>query len=95
MLSSKQRAQLRSLASSEDTIVHVGKGGITAQIEKQMTDALTARELVKGRVLENAPLSAREACDALALACGAEPVQVIGSRFVVYRRNAKEPKIQI
>lgn len=95
MLSSKQRARLRSLASVEDTIVHVGKGGITSQIEKQMGDALAARELVKGRVLENAPLDAREACDALALACEAEPVQVIGSRFVVYRRNAKEPKIQI
>ena len=83
MLTSKQRAQLRGLAATEDTIVHIGKGGITDNIITQMSDALKARELVKGRVLENSLLTAREACDALAETCRAEPVQVIGSKFVL------------
>ena len=68
MLTSKQRAQLRGLAATEDTIVHIGKGGITDNIVTQMNDALKARELVKGRVLENSLLTAREACDRLAAA---------------------------
>ena len=78
MLTSKQRAQLRGLASTEDTIVHIGKGGITENIIIQMNDALKARELVKGRVLESSLLTAQEACDRLAATCRAEPVQVIG-----------------
>ena len=53
------------------------------------------RELVKGKVLENSMLSAREACDQLAEACKAEQVQVIGTKFVLYKRNEKEPKIQL
>ena len=92
MLTSKQRAQLRGLAATEDTIVHIGKGGI---IITQMSDALKARELVKGRVLENSLLSAREACDRLAEVCRAEPVQVIGSKFVLYKRNEQKPKIEL
>ena len=95
MLTSKQRAQLRGLASTEETIVIVGKGGITENVIAQVRDALTARELVKGKVLESALLTAREACDALAEACGAEPVQFIGSKFVLYKRNEKEPKIEL
>jgi RNA-binding protein len=95
MLTSKQRAQLRSLAATEDTIVHIGKGGITDNVIIQMSDALKARELVKGRVLENSLISAREACDTLALACRADPVQVIGSKFVLFKRNAQEPKIEL
>ena len=81
MLTSKQRAQLRGLAATEDTIVHIGKGGITDNI--------------KGRVLENSLLSAREACDRLAEVCRAEPVQVIGSKFVLYKRNEQKPKIEL
>ena len=95
MLTSKQRAQLRGLASTADTIVQVGKGGISENVIEQVTSALRARELVKGRVLENSLLSAREACDALAEACAAEPIQVIGSKFVLYKRNEKEPKIEL
>jgi RNA-binding protein len=60
-----------------------------------MTNALRAREIVKGRVLDTSPLTAREACDALAEACRAEQVQVIGSKFVLYKRNGKEPKIEL
>lgn len=93
MLTSKQCAQLRSLAASEDTIIHVGKGAITENVIKQTADALKARELVKGRVLENSSLSAREACDYLAERCRAEPVQVIGGKFVLYKRNEQDPKI--
>lgn len=95
MLTSKQRAQLRGMASTADTIVQVGKSGISESVIQQVSDALKARELVKGRVLENSLLSAREACDALAAACAAEPVQVIGSKFVLYKRNSKEPKIEL
>ena len=92
-LTSKQRAQLRGMAMSLDTIVQVGKGGINENLINSVSDALNARELIKGRVLENSMLTAREACDALAAACKAEPVQVIGTKFVLYKRNEKEPKI--
>ena len=93
MLTSKQRAELRALAATADTIVHVGKSGVTQPVVAQTVDALRARELVKGRVLENSLLSAREACDMLATSCEAESVQVIGSKFVLYKRNPKEPKL--
>ena len=95
MLTSKQRAHLRSLAAGADTIIQIGKGGITDNVTAQVNSALLARELVKGRVLENSMLTAREACDALSEACGAEQVQVIGSKFVLYKRNPKEPKIKL
>ena len=95
MLTSKQRAYLRGLAAAEDTIVIIGKGGITENIIIQMNDALKARELVKGRVLEASLLTAREACDALCEACKAEGVQVIGSKFVLYKRNEQKPKIEL
>ena len=92
-LTSKQRAQLRGLAAAEDTIVQVGKGGITENLIASVSAALKARELIKGRVLENSMLTAREACDALCEACRAEAVQVIGTRFVLYKRNEKDPRI--
>ena len=80
---------------SEDTIIQIGKGGITDSVVASVSAALKARELVKGKVLENSMLSAREACDALAEACKAEQVQVIGTKFVLYKRNEKEPKIEL
>ncbi|MCC8079071.1 MAG: YhbY family RNA-binding protein [Oscillospiraceae bacterium] len=95
MLTSKQRAQLRGLAAAEDTILHIGKGGITENIITHCRTSLEARELIKCRVLENSMLTAREACDALSEACGAEQVQVIGSRFVLYKRSEKQPKIEL
>ena len=94
-ITSKQRAQLRGLAMEEDTIIQVGKGGNTENLVASVNAALKARELVKGKVLENSMLTAREACDALCQACGAEGVQVIGTKFVLYKRNEKEPKIQL
>ena len=95
MLTSKQRAQLRGLAAVEDTIIIVGKGGVTENVIKQTADALKARELIKGRVLENSLLTAREACDALAEATEADSVQVIGSKFVLFKRNHANPKIEL
>lgn len=92
-ITSKQRSQLRALAAAEDTIIQVGKGGVTEAVIESVNAALKARELVKGKVLENSMLTAREACDALAQACKADQVQVIGTKFVLYKRNEKEPKI--
>lgn len=94
-LSSKQRAQLKGLAMKIDTIVQIGKGGISENTVTEVNNALRARELIKGRVLENSLLSAREAAEALAEACGAEVVQTIGSKFVLFKRNPKEPKIEL
>lgn len=95
MLTSKQRAYLRSLASEAETIVIIGKGGITENVITQVKDALKARELVKGKVLDNSLLSAREACEALAEACKAEQIQSIGSKFVLYKRNETDPRIEL
>lgn len=94
-LTSKQRAQLRGLAAAEDTIIQVGKAGINDNLISSVSSALKARELVKGRVLENSMLTAREACDALSEACKAEQVQVIGTKFVLYKRNEKKPIIEL
>ncbi len=94
MLTSKQRAYLRSLAVNEETILMVGKSGMSPEIVKQADDALEKRELIKGRVLpETCPLTAREAAEALAAQTASEVVQVIGSRFVLYRRKKKDPVI--
>lgn len=94
MLTSKQRAYLRSLAVGEDTILTLGKAGLGTEVVRQADTALTKRELIKGRVLpDSCPLSSREAAEALAQRTGSEVVQVIGSRFVLYRRREKEPKI--
>ena len=93
MLTSKQRAKLRTLANPLETILQVGKGGIGEQLVKQVDDALRARELIKMR---DAALDCgfpREIAHALAEQTNAEVVQVIGTRFVLYRKNPKEPKI--
>ena len=92
-ITSKQRAQLRGLAAAEDTIIQVGKSGITDALIESVNAALGARELVKGKVLENCEYTPREVCDALAEACQAESVQVIGTKFVLYRARKKDPKI--
>ena len=94
-LTSKQRAQLRALASTADTIVHIGKGDINENIVKQTADALKARELVKGKVLENSMLSPREAAEMLSERTRSEVVQVIGSKFVLYKRNEQNPGIEL
>lgn len=96
MLTSKQRAFLRSLAVNIDTILMVGKSGISPDLIKQADDALKKRELIKGKVLvETAPLSPREAAEEIAEKTRSEVVQVIGSRFSLYRKNYEEPKIEL
>lgn len=95
MLTSKQRAFLRGLANSYDPILHAGKGGVSDAMMKQADDALTARELIKGRVLETAPASVRETAEEIAAGVGAEVVQVVGRTFLLYRRNEKEPVIRL
>ena len=94
MLTSKQRAYLRSLAVNEDTILMMGKSGMSPELAKQADDALEKRELIKGRVLpESSPMTSREAAEELARQTNSEVVQVIGSRFVLYRNKKKDPKI--
>ena len=91
-LTSKQRAQLRSMANDLDTIVHVGKDGVGENLIKQADDALEARELIKGKVLDNSLMSAREAAEELAPLTRSEVVQVIGTKFVLYRPSHKKDK---
>ena len=94
MITTKQRAYLRGLANKEPAILQVGKEGIIDALIANISEALVARELVKVSVLETAPISSKEAIAAvLEKLPGTEAVQVIGRKFVVYRRNLKEPKI--
>lgn len=95
MLNSRQRAQLRGLANQIETILQIGKGGIGEQLIKQVDEALTARELIKLRCLETSPQSAREAADAIAARTGSDVVQVIGSRFVLYRESPDNKTIRL
>ena len=95
MLNSRQRAQLRGLANSMETIFQVGKGGINDQLIRQVDEALEKRELIKLRVLETSPVTSREAADEIALAVKADVVQVIGSRFVLYRESKDNKTIKL
>ena len=89
MLTSKQRAELRAQANTLDTTLMVGKDGVTDAVVAEADNQLTARELIKGKVLENAMLTPREVCDALCEATGADGVSVIGTKFVIYRFSEK------
>ena len=93
MISSKDRASLRKLANSIDAILHIGKGGVGENVISQANEALTARELIKGKVLENSLADVRQVAEEIASATGAEVVQVIGTKFVLYRENPKDRKI--
>ncbi len=93
MLTSKNRAKLRSLANTTESILQVGKGGVGAQVVVQVNDALEARELIKLTVLETCPDSAKEVAAQLAGDTDAEVVQVIGRKVTLYRRNPKKPVI--
>lgn len=95
MLNSKQRAQLRAMANSMETVVMVGKGGLDEFVYKTCDEAITKRELIKGKVLETAGITSREAADDIAQRIEADVVQVIGTKFILYRRNKKEPKIRL
>ena len=91
-LTSKQRAQLRAMANPLEPVIHIGKGDIGENLIRQADEALEARELIKCRVLETSLLNVREAADALAPAVRAEVVQVIGTKFVLYRQSHKKEK---
>lgn len=89
MLTSKERAELRAQANSLETTLIVGKGGVTDAVIAEAQTQLTARELVKGKVLEGAMLSPREVSDAICQETGADGVAVIGTKFVIYRFSEK------
>ncbi len=95
MLTSKQRAYLRSLAQDLDPIFQVGKGGISDNMCEQISNALEARELIKLRVLDNSDYTAKEAAEEIAEAVGADSVQVIGTKFVLYRESTDKKKIEL
>ena len=92
-MTGKQRAALRKMANTIDTIIYVGKEGITDGTIKEVYDALEARELIKGCVQQGAPMTAKEALTALCEKTGAEPIQFIGRRFVMYRPSRENPRI--
>ena len=89
MLTSKERAELRAQATSLDTTLMVGKGGVTETVIAEADNQLTARELIKGKVLEGAFMTPREVSDAICEATGADGVAVIGTKFVIYRFSEK------
>ena len=89
MLTSKERAELRARANTLETTLMVGKDGVTRAVAEEADRLLTARELVKGKVLESALMSAREVSDALCEATGAEGVACVGNKFVIYRFSEK------
>lgn len=93
MLTSKQRAYLRSLSQSLDTIFQIGKGGITEEICNQLSNALEARELVKARVLDNSGYTAKEAAEEIAEAIGCDVVSCVGTKFVLYKESEKKKRI--
>ena len=85
MITSKQRAYLRGMASTAETIFQLGKEGIGETFVKQIDLALEKRELIKLKILETAPIDAREAAEQLAHATRSNIVQVIGHKVVLYR----------
>ncbi len=95
MLNSRQRAQLRGMANDFETILQVGKMGISENTEKQVDDALEARELIKMSVLETCPITSRQAADELADKVNADVVQVIGRKFILYRESKNNKTIKL
>lgn len=95
MLTSKQRAYLRGLASTEPTIMQIGKGGVGENLIKTVSDALEARELIKLSVLENSGEAARDVAGELADATGADVVGVIGRKIILYRESDKHKRIEL
>ena len=95
MITSKQRAYLRSLSQSLDTIFQIGKGGITEEMCNQISNALEARELIKLRVLDSSGYTAKEAANEIADFIDAEVVSCVGTRFVLYRESEKKKRIEL
>ena len=95
MITSKQRAYLRSLANSVPAIMQIGKGGLSDNLIKTLSDALEARELIKLSVLENSGEDPKEVLHSLAAALQAEPVAVTGKKIILYRASEKKPMIEL
>ena len=94
-MTSKQRAYLKSLAVNLDTIFQVGKGGVSEELCAQLLNALNARELIKIKVLENCPTTARETAEEISKEIDATVVQVIGTKIVLYRVSDYEKNRKI
>ena len=94
-MTSKQRAYLRGLANVLEPVLAVGKDGITPGVIASANEQLDAHELIKAVLTRGAPVDAREAVSALCQALDAEPVQVIGNRFSLYRPSKDNPRIDL
>ena len=90
MITTKQRAQLKSIAANIDTIAQIGKDGLNENVIKSLDLALTARELIKLKVLKNCDLDVREICEKLCEVLKAEPVLVVGSKVILYRFSKRK-----
>ena len=95
MLNSKQRAALRSMAAQIQPIMQIGKGGITENLVKTVSDALEARELIKLTVLENCDYGTRDVAEELAAATASEVVSVVGKKVILYRESEKKKRIEL
>ena len=92
---SKERAMLRAAANDMESILHIGKEGITDNVVQQAWEALEARELMKGTVLQSAGMTPREAVAVLCERTHAQPVQCIGGKFVIYRKADRNSRYGI
>lgn len=90
MFTSKERSNLRSIAQTISPITQVGKGGVSENLIKSLSDALEARELIKISVLNNAEDDAREIAEELASGLNAEVVAVIGKKIILYRKSSRK-----
>lgn len=95
MLTSKQRAYLRGLASTMDPVIQIGKAGITDTLVSQTSDVLETRELIKVRIEKSAELETDEYAGQLAALVQAEVVGKIGRTFALFRRSTKKPRIEL
>nr|WP_238988802.1 YhbY family RNA-binding protein [Calorimonas adulescens] len=95
IITGKKRARLRAMANGIRPVVNIGKDGINETVLASIEDALEARELIKINVMENSPISIKDAIDLITEKLKAEPIQVIGKRFVIYRRSTRKPRIEV
>lgn len=95
MLTSKQRSYLRGLGNKMEPVVQIGKAGVTGSLIVQVVETLEARELIKMKVLNNCMASVREVADQIAAEAGADVVQTIGSKILIYKESEEKPTIEL
>lgn len=95
MITPKQRAELKAIANSIEPSFQIGKGGVNDAQAAQIDDYLRVHEIIKIKILDNSLLTAAEAANDIADRIGAEVVQCIGSKAILYKRNSKDPKIKL